>query len=180
MLKRLMRSGIHQIERRFGYDATYMHEMLDASGSAFFKFSLFQVMSQHQGPVPTEAAAAARIGAVLVEDCGPCVQITVDMALAAGVSPEIVAALLKRDWASAGPDASLAFKLAEAAARNAPEAVELSQLAERRWGKAGLVAIALGAASARVYPTVKRAMGHGAICEKVRIEDRIIEMDRAA
>ena len=40
-----------------------------------------QMSGKFQGGVPRDAFHAAAIGGALHEDCGPCVQITTDMAL---------------------------------------------------------------------------------------------------
>ena len=37
----------------------------------------------------------------------------------------------------------------------------------RRWGKNGLTAIALALTTARLYPTLKYALGHGKTCSRV-------------
>ena len=37
----------------------------------------------------------------------------------------------------------------------------------RRWGQKGLVALSMALTSARMYPTLKYAMGHGKACSKV-------------
>ncbi len=37
----------------------------------------------------------------------------------------------------------------------------------RRWGHRGLVALSLALTTARIYPTVKYALGHGKTCSRV-------------
>jgi len=39
----------------------------------------------------------------------------------------------------------------------------------RRWGQKGLVALALTLTTARMYPTVKYALGHGKSCSRVTV-----------
>src|SRR3981081_183671 len=100
------------MEGAFRYDATYLHEMLDASMPAFLKFGLFQKMSTHCDRVASDAWFAARLAAVMSEEYGPCAQLTVDMALRAGMDPKIIAALVRGDLDQAGVDAAWAIAMA--------------------------------------------------------------------
>ena len=51
MFKSYLHGKIEAMERAFGYDATYVHEMLDASTPAFMKFARFQKMANHRDSV---------------------------------------------------------------------------------------------------------------------------------
>jgi hypothetical protein len=180
MLKSYLHRKVAAMERAFGYDATYVHEMLDASTPAFIKFALFQKMASHCDNVPREAWYAAKLAAVISEDCGPCAQLGIDMALQAGVDPKILAALARGDLERAGADAALGYRYGLAVATNAPEAVALSVDAEAKYGKRGLVSLALAVAGARVYPALKRGLGHGAACRKLVIANDTIAVKQAA
>ena len=180
MFKSYLHRKIAAMEREFGYDATYTHEMLDASLPAFIKFALFQGMANHRDQVPREAWYAAKLAAAMSEDCGPCSQLCVDMALKAGVDAKIVAALVHGDFARAGVDAALGFRFGQAVATNAPEAQALSSEVKTRYGERGLVSLALVVAGSRVYPTLKRGLGHGATCQKLVVADEPIAVKMAA
>src|SRR5690348_9297690 len=75
MLKSLLHRYVRTFERNFGYDASYMHDVIDASPSALLKFSFVQFMAQHRQEVSADAWHAAHVAGALSEDCGPCVQI---------------------------------------------------------------------------------------------------------
>jgi len=180
MFKSYLHGKIATMERAFGYDATYVHEMLDASMPAFLKFGLFQKMASHCDGAPREAWFAAKLAAVMSEDCGPCAQLVVDMALRAGADPNLIAALARGDIERAGADAALGYRYGLAVAANAPEAVALCVDAEAKYGKRGLVSLALAVASARVYPALKRGLGHGACCQKLVVANDTIAVRRAA
>jgi hypothetical protein len=51
------------------------------------------------------------------------------------------------------------------------KALETSEAARdevvRRWGQGGLIALSLALTTARMYPTLKYAMGHGKACSEV-------------
>jgi hypothetical protein len=180
MLKRLLHAHIRKMERQYGYDGGYMHEVLDASLPAFLKFSLFQIMSMHRDHVPKDAWYAARLAAALSEDCGPCSQIVVDMALGDGVPPSVLSALLRGDDAAASADAAFGFRYGMAVAKNEIAAVDLAAEAEKRFGKRGLVSLDIAVASSRVYPTMKRGLGHGAACTRLTVSGETITMKQAA
>ena len=180
MIRSILHGQIRKLERAYGYDATYLHEVLDVSVSATVKFMLFQVMASHRGGVPKEAWFAARMAATLSEDCGPCTQLGVDIALQSGVSPQSIAALLRGDLEAAGPDAALGFRYGAAVANNAPEAVALAEAVAERYGKRGLVSMSYGVATVRVYPALKRGLGHGAACTKIQVANDSIIIRQAA
>jgi hypothetical protein len=48
MFKQFLHRRIAKLERAFGYDATYLHEVVDTSTPAFAKFTAFQWMSSHR------------------------------------------------------------------------------------------------------------------------------------
>lgn len=179
MLKRWIHRQIAKLERSYRYDATYLHEVTEASVPAFVKFALFQSMSTHRQSVPKEAWFAARMAGTLSEDCGPCTQLVVDEALRQKVSPLTIAAPLRGDIDEAGEDAALGFRYGMAVAKNEPEAVLLAEEAERRYGKRRLVSLAYAVASARVYPTLKRGLGHGAACTKITVSSETIVLKEA-
>lgn len=180
MIRSLLHRQIRKLERTHGYDATYLHEVLDASVPAFLKFGLFQVMSKHRDRVPSEAAFAAGIAATLSEDCGPCTQLVVDMALDAGVAPDKIAALLRGDIERAGPTAALGFRYGIAVALNTEDAPALAEAVEARFGKRALVSMAYAVACGRVYPALKRGLGQGAACTRIRVADKSIAIREAA
>lgn len=180
MLKGYLHRTVSKLERGYGYDAGYLHEVIDASPRAFFKFGLFQTMSSHREEIPKDAWYAAKIAATLSEDCGPCTQLVVDMALKDGVAPRVLTALLRGDLELAGADAELGFRYGIAVAQNTDAALLLSEQAENRFGKRGLISLAYSVAASRVYPTLKRGLGHGAACTKVNVSDETIVMRKAA
>lgn len=180
MLRSFLHGRIRKLERAFGYDATYLHEVLDVSRAAFFKFLLFQVMSAHRDQVPRDASFAASIAATLSEDCGPCTQLVVNMALHNGMAPETLCALLRGDLEKASVDAALGFRYGVAVANNTADAMALCEDVERRFGKRALVSMSYAVACARVYPALKRGLGHGATCTKIQVANDCITIWQAA
>ncbi|HEX4195930.1 MAG TPA: hypothetical protein VHZ26_00670 [Caulobacteraceae bacterium] len=169
MLRALFGRYLTGMERTWNYDASYMREVLAASPWTFLKFAVIAMVTPRRD-APGEALAAAGLVGTLTEDCGPCTQIGVDMAAKRGVQPEILRAILAGDEAAMGADAALAYRFARASLeRRLEEADALRDEVIRRWGRKGLVALSLALTTARMYPTLKYAMGHGKACSRVTV-----------
>ena len=170
MLKAIFSRVIDGFERQWGYDASYMRHLLRASTASFFRFSLVTGVVDRKA-APAEALAAAGIVGTLAEDCGPCTQIGVDMAVAGGVRPEVLRAILAGDETAMGETAALAWRFAHASlARDMAAADPLRDEIVRRWGEKALVAISLSLVASRMYPTLKYALGHGKTCSRVIVD----------
>ncbi len=163
--KRIIRS----YEDRVGAKLDYVREILRSSRAAFWKFSLFMPLSAHRKHASAESLAVARIAAVKAEDCGPCLQINVDFALHEGVALEIVEnavftpEALSRDFA-------LIYRFAEAVATNSDDIELLRAALSDRLAPKIMTELAIAIASARVYPALKRGMGHSRRCAAVNID----------
>lgn len=167
MIRTLLSRVITRFERTWAYDATYLREILEVSPTTLTKFLMVGSLGRGRH-APREAMAAAGIVGVLREDCGPCTQISVDMAAKAGVAPQALRAILAGDTGAMGEPARLAHAFAEAVLdRDLERAEPLRDEILRLWSKAGLVDIALALTSARLYPTLKYALGHGRACSRI-------------
>lgn len=167
MLKFLLHRVVTRMERRYDYDATYLHELVDTSTAAAMRYFTAQSYGRWQGPVPRDAWHAAAIGAALVEDCGPCVQIASDRAVEAGMPGTTIKALLSGEPADA--DAKLGFDFARALLTASDALDGLREAVEARWGRKGIVALATMAMYSRNFPVLKRALGHARSCRRIRI-----------
>lgn len=170
MLKTLLHRYTRRFERRYRYDATYLHELAELSPAAFVRFGLMQSAGgTWRGEAPLNAWCAAGIAGALVEDCGPCVQIASDTAVEAGMPGDVIAALLSGRPADA--EAQLGFDFGRALLNNSEQLDSLRERIEQQWGKRALLAISLRALTSRNFPVLKRAMGHARTCQRVRIGD---------
>ena len=179
MLRALLdRFAIRPFERAFSYDAGYLRALLDASPATFLKFSVVTGLAPRRD-APLEALAAAGVVATLREDCGPCTQIGVDMAVKGGMDRRVLRAILAGDEAAMGETAVLAYRFAQASLDRDMEAADpLRDEIVRRWGQKGLVAIALTITTARMYPTLKYALGYGKACSKVTVAGEAAPFER--
>jgi len=169
MFKWFLRRQIAGFERTWNYDASYMHELIDTDPQAMLAFGKLQALSRYRKDVPAAALAAAGIVAVMSEDCGPCTQLGIDMAEGDGVDPAVLRAIVARDFAAMPDEVALVVRFTEATLRHAPEADELREDVVRRFGKRGLITLAFTMLRARMYPTLKYALGHGQACMRLTI-----------
>jgi len=169
MLRAFLRRQTSAFERTWNYDASYMREMIDADPLAMMAFGKIQGLSRYRKDVPLAAYCAAGLIAVMAEDCGPCTQLGIDMAQRHGVDPVILRAVVARDYRAMPEEVALASRFAEATLGHAPEADDLREEIVLRWGKRGLISLAFAIVSARMYPTLKYALGHGQACTRLVI-----------
>jgi hypothetical protein len=169
MLKWLLRRRIDAFEREFGYDASYVREILDADLWAFFALSKFMGVAKYRKDVPADAWYAASLVGLLAEDCGPCTQLATTMAEREGVPPGVLRAVLENDLSATPEHIVLAVKFARESLAHSPSADDLREQVVSRWGRRGLVSLSFALAGSRVYPTVKYALGHGRCCTRVMV-----------
>ena len=178
MLKWLMHRGVGAFERQWNYDASYVHEMIEADPRAAWKFQRAAALGKYRKGVPVEALAAAGITAVRHEDCGPCTQLGVAMFERAGVDPKVLRAVLTETPLAMPPDAALAWRFTRATLDHDPSADQYRDEIIRRWGPRAVVSLAFAIVTARLYPTVKYAMGHGKACTRVVVGGAPIVFDK--
>jgi hypothetical protein len=167
MIKWALRRAIDKFERDWNYDASYMRDMADASPRAAWLFSRVTALGQFRRDLPLDAWCAAGITAVRHEDCGPCTQLGVTMAERAGVSPAVLRAVLADNPDAMPLDVALVWKFTRATLAHDAAADEYREAIVKRWGRRALVSLAFAITAARIYPTVKYALGHGKACVRV-------------
>jgi hypothetical protein len=170
MLKWLMRRGIAAFERQWNYDAGYVHDIIEADPRAAWMFQRSTSLGKYRKDVPADALAAAGITAVRHEDCGPCTQLGVSMAERAGVDPNVLRAVLTESRGMMPPDVALAWRFTRATLDHDPSADKFREEIIRRWGPRAVVSLAFAIVTARMYPTVKYAMGHGKACSRIVVD----------
>jgi len=180
MLRFFAERGLKAFSERYAYDVSYMRHMLKVSPAAFFKFAKLTELSQHCEAAPKDALFAAKLVGAVTEDCGPCVQIAVNMAREAGVDPAQIEAVLKRDRAAMNEDAALGFQFADAVVRRAPSEDEVRDAVRTQWGEAAVIDLTLAVQIGRVYPMVKAGLGFAKTCGRVSIDDAPVDVVKEA
>lgn len=167
MLKWLMHRGVAAFERQWQYDATYMHDLIDSDPRAAWAFQRATALGRYRHAVQADALAAASLTAIRLEDCGPCTQLGVAMAETAGVDAAVLRAVLTSDVAAMPEHVALVWRFTRATLDHDAAADVYREDIERRWGRQAVVSLAFAILTARMYPTVKYALGHGTACSRV-------------
>ncbi len=91
----------------------------------------------------------------------------------------MVRAILAREFAVLEPDVVLALRYAEAVLSHAPELDPLHAEIQRRWGNRGLVSLAFGITSSRMFPLLKYALGFAHTCAVLEVNRERAPFKRA-
>jgi hypothetical protein len=150
------------IDRMTPDESEYFHEIARAPGQAYEKFVNLMPATMHRYAAPADLFHMARIGATLVEDCGPCALTCAQGALADGVDRDLVNAALKAEPPEG--DLQTAFVFGAAIARQAAEAFTLGDSIEAQYGRTVRLELAMTAATVRAYPAMKRGLGLSKSC----------------
>ena len=165
----LARRQMAAFEDKFHYDMSYGRELLGWSGKAFWRFSRLAGLANYREGVPLSTWYAAKVVGARSEDCGPCVQLVVDMARSEGVADAVLRAVLEDKVAMMDADAALGYHYARAVVEHGGEVLALRDEVLRRFGPRGMASLVLALTASRMYPLFKYAMGHGHACVRVRV-----------
>lgn len=149
-------------------ESAYMHEVAAAPGHAYEKFTHFMPASMHRYEAPVDLFHMVRIGATLVEDCGPCALTAARWALVHKVPRDLVNAALAGN-PPAG-DLKTAFDFGHAIATQSPDAFALGDAIEAKHGRIARFELAMTAAIVRSYPAMKRGLGLTKSCSITKLE----------
>jgi hypothetical protein len=177
MMKWLLKRAIDRFERTWQYDASYMRDIIDASPRAAWLFSRATALGQFRRGIPLEPWYAAGITAVRHEDCGPCTQLGVSMAERAGVSAAVLRAVLTDNPGAMPPDVELVWRFTRATLAHDAGADPYREAIVQRWGQLALISLAFTITAARLYPTVKYALGHGKACMRIVVAGTPVALD---
>lgn len=180
MIRWLTDRYLRRMGARYGYDVGYMQAMLQQAPGAFFKFAKLFDLARHRDAAPKAAVFAAKLVGAMAEDCGPCVQLVVNLAREASVEPSELAAVLRRDAEAMSADAALGFRFAEAVVWRLPEEDELRDAVRTQWGEKGVIDLALAIAVGRVFPMIKAGMGYAKTCRRVSVDGAPVDVLKRA
>jgi hypothetical protein len=180
MLKWFLHRKLRAFERAHDYNASYMHEVLDVDTRAFLKFVRATGLGAYQEDVPADVCAAAGLTSSIQADCGPCTQLKVQFALAAGVPAATIAAVVRGDDAALSPEVALAVRFARAVLARDAAADDCREEIARRWGPRAVITLAFAVMTAQLYPALKYALGHGKACTRVVVAGQAVAPRRLA
>jgi len=166
--------------KRYGYDTSYLEMMLKEAPAAFFKFASIMKASRHREVVPVEASFAAKIVGALAEDCGPCTQLCVDMALEAGMTRGEIGAVLRRDPRAMSEATCLAFRFADAVVRRSTDDEEFRDAVRAQWGPKGVIDLTMALQMGRMFPMMKAGLGFAKECRRVTVDGHDVDVVKQA
>ena len=180
MLRWVLRRVTEGFERKWNYDASYLKEIIEISPRAAWMFARATNLGSYRKDVPIAALFTAGITAVRSEDCGPCTQLAAAMAERQGVPASVLRAVLTDDPAAMPDDVELVWRFTRATLAHDAAADTYRRDIVRRWGPRAVVTLAFAITTARMYPTLKYAMGHGQVCSRVVVGGTAVAIDRTA
>jgi hypothetical protein len=176
----ISRRMLRATSKRYGYDTSYLEMMLKESPSAFFKFASLMKAAGHREVVPIDASFAAKLVGALAEDCGPCTQLCVDMALEAGMAQDQIEAVLRRDPRAMNRATILGFRFADAVVRRSADDGECRDAIRAQWGDKGVIDLTMALQLGRMFPMVKAGLGYAKECRRVSVDGRNVDVIRQA
>jgi hypothetical protein len=180
MRKFIARRMLRGFSKRYGYDASYIEMMLQESPAAFFKFAPVMKATAHREIIPVDASFAAKITGAMAEDCGPCTQLCVDMALEAGMAKDQIEAVLRRDIRAMTPSVKLGFQFADAVVNRSADDETCRDAARARWGEKGVIDLAMALQMGRLFPMIKSALGYAKECRRVTVAGHQVDVIKQA
>jgi hypothetical protein len=166
-------------EKDFGFNAAYMHYVLDTDWRAFMKFARAAGALGYRKDVPIDLYYAVGLTGSLSGDCGPCTQLGVTIALREGVPGATLAMILRGNEAEMTEPTRLGVRFARAVLSRNPMADDYRAEIERLYGKRAVITLALALLGSQLYPTFKYALGYGQACQRIEVEGTSIILKRA-
>jgi alkylhydroperoxidase family enzyme len=169
MLQSLALRQIDAQEQKLGASLDYLRHMARTSLRLLWRFGKIFPFAMCRKALPVDAMHVAALTASHHEDCGGCVQIAVNVALADNLSREIIQAVLDTNPQLLTDDLSDVYHFTHAVVTRTGAEEPLRERLVRRYGDEALIELAMIIAAARVFPTVKRAMGYATSCSRVKV-----------
>jgi alkylhydroperoxidase family enzyme len=176
----IARRVLRAMSKRYGYGTSYLEMMLEQSPKAFFKFAHLMKAASHREVVAVDASFAAKITGALAEDCGPCTQLCVDMALEAGMAKDQIEAVLRRDPRAMNSDTGLGFRFADAVVRRSADDEDHRDTVRARWGDKGVIDLTFALQMSRMFPMVKAGLGYARECRHVSVDGHTVDVIKRA
>ena len=168
MFNRIFERLIERQEQRLGGSLDYLRELREVSTPAFLKVALLTPFTNHRKRLPKTAYHLAKIIVTRHADCGTCLQMALNVSANDGVPEHYIRAVLNRRLEELPIALQEVCEYAQLIAQGLDDDALRARLVER-YGTEGLSELAMAIASAQIYPTLKRAMGHATSCARMEL-----------
>lgn len=161
---------LDRLEQDLGASMEYLRHMARVAMPALFRFSSFRKVAEYRRKLPLEVIQVARIATMQSEDCGSCLQISINEARRAGVSRETIRALVNERYDAVDPALADVARFASAVSMPSGDDPELREKLRQRYGEEAFVELCLAIATARVFPSLKRGLGYATSCSTAPVD----------
>ena len=168
MLSWFLRRELDAEEKKLGESMDYLRHIVDVSPAAFLRFASIMPFANSRKTLPKEAWYVAQIVTLQHEDCGPCLQITINLARQQGVAAELIRSALDGDCETIQQDLAEVYTFTKSVTVGSEDAGLRDKLRDRYCDR-GLIELAYAIASARIPPTVKRVLGYATSCKSLEV-----------
>ncbi len=170
MLRWLIRRKLAAEEKKLGGSMDYLRYVLETSPIAFFRFASIMPFAHSRKVLPADAWFVAQIVTLQHEDCGPCLQITVNLAQRNGVNSTLIHSVLNGNSETLSREMNDVYTFVTSVVTDSGNPDELRETLRTRYGDRGLIELSYAIASGRIPPTVKRVLGFAQSCSAVTVK----------
>lgn len=160
---------INRAERQGLPGLDYARDIVRSSTAGFWKLALITWIVGHRRHAPKDIFYLTHLGAMLHEDCGPCVRIVIMKALRDGIDRALIGAALG-DGAGLSDLQRDALRFGREVAAQGANSEDLRLRMAEAIGEKAMVDLAFAIAVGRVFPAMKRALGRHTSCALAPIE----------
>jgi hypothetical protein len=169
MLRWFLRRKLDAEENKLGESMDYLRHVLDVSPAAFLRFASIMPFANSRKVLPKEVWYVAQFVSLQREDCGPCLQIAVNLAQKDCVDSHLIRAVLDGDKSQLSKELADVFDFTQSIVNSTDDPNALRETLRARYGDRGLIELSYAIASSRIPPTVKRVLGYAKSCKDVTI-----------
>lgn len=170
MIRFLANRMADAMQTQYDYDSTYLREVAAiSSGGALRIGALLPLLSGYRAGCPVDLWAGTAVASTREGDCGPCLQLVIDMAIERGANALHLRTVLEGNPEAAGMT-GLGYRFGLAAISDSEELETLRSEIRERFSDKAVVSLSITAATGRAWPVIKRGLGHGHACRAVEID----------
>lgn len=158
MRQRFLNWVISKQEAFLGAQLDHVRELARLSPMAFLKLSLMTPLARHRRRLQRTAYHLATLAVTRHEDCGTCVQIESNLARREGVPAHYIHAALTGTYEELPEILADVCRFASNIAQGW-DCTDLRSKLRAHYGEEGMMELGIAISTARVYPTLKRALG---------------------
>lgn len=155
-------------EKKTGVSLGYLRHIEAVSPRLFLKFSKIFSLANCQKKAPKDAMHVAGLTASLNDDCGECVQISLNLAKQDKVPAAVLNAVLSGRPSDLNPELRTVHEFTLACLRADTPSDELREKVRALYGDEALIELSIVIAASRFFPQVKRVLGYAKTCAMVR------------